>query len=108
MPRAAESSRAGSNHGSTHPTVRRKQRALHARPKRPGAGAEKQVDIVHQERPEGDVWSPGSFSVPESPNRRVEEASGTAYAALTPHLRPLTYNPPAMQLFQDCLCPQTA
>ena len=63
MPRAAESSRAGvSNHGSTHPTVRRKQRALHARPKRPGAGAEKQVDIVHQERPEGDVWSRVFFS----------------------------------------------
>ena len=54
------------------------------------------------------TFGPGSFSVPESPNRRVEEASGTAYAALTPHLRPLTYNPPAVQLFQDCLCPQTA
>ena len=68
------------------------------------AGAE-QVDIKSGRR---GTFGPGSFSVPESPNRRVEEASGTAYAALTPHLRPLTYNPPAVQLFQDCLCPQTA
>ena len=63
----------------------------------------------HQERPEGDViWSRVFFSPRESPNLTLEEVSGTAYAALTPHLRPLTYNPPAMQLFQDCLCPQTA
>ena len=42
------------------------------------------------------TFGPGSFSVPESPNRRVEEASGTAYAALTPYIVAATpYNPPA-------------
>lgn len=103
MPRAAESSRAGN---TVDDDGRRKQRCTaRAICKRAaGAGAE-QVDIKSRRR---GTFGPGSFSVPESPNRRVEEASGTAYAALTPHLRPLTYNPPAMQLFQDCLCPQTA
>ena len=42
MPRAAESSRAGSNHGSINTVDGSSE--LHARPKRPGAGAE-QVDI---------------------------------------------------------------
>ena len=102
MPRAAESSRAGN---TVDDDGRRKQRCTRANGRARGAPGTGR----HQERPEGDVWSRVFFtSVPESPNRRVEEASGTAYAALTPHLRPLTYNPPAMQLFQDCLCPQTA
>lgn len=107
MPRAAESSRAGSNHGSINTVDGSSE--LHARPKRPGAGAEKQVDIVHQERPEGDVWSPGSFSVPESPNLTLEKVSGTAYAALTPYRCGHSIQPSSlMQLFQYCLCPQTA
>ena len=103
MPRAAESSRAG----NTVDARRRKQRCTRANAKRPGARARRTGRQI-QERPRRGTFGPGSFSVPESPNRRVEEVSGTAYAALTPHLRPLTYNPPAMQLFQDCLCPQTA
>ncbi len=73
MPRAAESSRAGNTER------RRKQRCTRAN--RPGRGRR---TGRHQERPEGDVWSRVFFSPPESPNRRVEEASGTAYAALTP------------------------
>ena len=101
MPRAAESSRAGN---TVDDDGRRKQRCTRANGRARGAPGE-QVDIKSGRR---GTFGPGSFSVPESPNRRVEEASGTAYAALTPHLRPLTYNPPAVQLFQDCLCPQTA
>jgi hypothetical protein len=92
--------------GSTHTHGSRNGSANGA-----GPGAE-QVDISirHQERPEGDViLGPGSFSVPESPNLTLEEVSGTAYAALTPYRCGHSIQPSSlMQLFQYCLCPQTA
>ena len=64
----------------------------------------------HQERPEGDViWSRVFFSPRESPNLTLEEVSGTAYAALTPYRCGHSIQPSSlMQLFQYCLCPQTA
>ncbi len=76
MPRAAESSRAGN---TVDDDGRRKQRCTRAICKRAaGAGAE-QVDIKSRRR---GTFGPGSFSVPESPNRRVEEASGTPLTPL--------------------------
>ena len=72
MPRAAESSRAGNTER------RRKQRCTRAngRARAPNRSTSRAAG--------GGRLVPGLFQSQSRPNRRVEEASGTAYAALTP------------------------
>ena len=98
MPRAAESSRARGN----DPVVGRRkcsgQRCTRAN------GRARAPNTSTSRAAGGGRLVPGLFQSQSPLTVALRRAGGfryTAYAALTPHLRPLTYNPPAMQLFQD-------